>query len=225
MNILTAVPTALQVSCWVICALAWSLALYQAPWRALLSVPARQHLLLGATLFQGCFWLLNIEVRDALAIHPLAVTVMVMVFGWALAVVAGSLALVLSMGLSGLGSGELIWSNYPVDLVLSVILTATASYGVLLVVRQIQLRNLFVYMLGGGFFGAMIAVQIMVGGGVLLLHLCAADALASMVEEHYLIFMLLMFPEGFVNGAIISALTVLWPDIVKTFDDHHYLDP
>ena len=35
--------------------------------------------------------------------------------------------------------------------------------------------------------------------------------------------LLLTFPEGFLNGAVISALTVFYPDIVKTYDDVRYL--
>jgi len=33
---------------------------------------------------------------------------------------------------------------------------------------------------------------------------------------------LLLFPEGFINGMVITALTVFYPDLVKTFDDEHY---
>lgn len=40
--------------------------------------------------------------------------------------------------------------------------------------------------------------------------------------DHALV-MLLTFPEGFLNGALISALTVFYPDIVRTYDDVRYL--
>jgi len=224
-NILAGVTPLLASSCWLLCALVWGFALYKAPWKALARVSARQHLLLGAVLFQGCFWLLNVEIRDSLALHPLAMTAMVMVFGWSLATLAGSLAMLVSLALDMIVGGTLSWASFPVDIVFSVVLPASASFAVLLGIQRIRLRNLFIYMLGGGFFGAMISIQVMAGGAVLLLHLCRAHELAAVVEEHYLIFLLLMFPEGFINGAIMSMLTVFWPDIVKTFDDHRYLDP
>jgi uncharacterized membrane protein len=34
---------------------------------------------------------------------------------------------------------------------------------------------------------------------------------------------LLLFPEGFINGMLVTTLTVFYPDLVKTFDDRHYL--
>jgi uncharacterized membrane protein len=34
---------------------------------------------------------------------------------------------------------------------------------------------------------------------------------------------LVLFPEGFINGMIITTLTVFYPQVVKTFDDKHYL--
>lgn len=34
---------------------------------------------------------------------------------------------------------------------------------------------------------------------------------------------LMMFPEGFLNGMIVTTLTVFYPGLVKTFDDSYYL--
>ena len=34
---------------------------------------------------------------------------------------------------------------------------------------------------------------------------------------------LLLFPEGFINGMIVTTLTVFYPGLVKTFDDGFYL--
>jgi len=224
LNILAAVNPVLTTVCWLVCGLVWLIAVYIAPWRAFFAAGERQHSLLAAILALGCFWLLNVEVRESLALHPLAMTATVMVFGWALAIIGGALALLFSHGLDSLLEGALVWGNYPVDCVLSVVVPAGATSLVLHVIQRIRVRNLFIYMLGGGFLGAMISIQLMAAATVILLHITGATELAAMAEEHYMIFGLLMFPEGFINGAIVTLLTVLWPDIVKTYDDHRYLD-
>ena len=36
--------------------------------------------------------------------------------------------------------------------------------------------------------------------------------------------LLLMFPEAFINGMVVTAFTVFYPDVVKTFDDDYYLN-
>ena len=46
-----------------------------------------------------------------------------------------------------------------------------------------------------------------------------AGALAN-----WMFIVLLMFPEGFINGMLVTAFTVFYPDVVKTFDDAYYLD-
>lgn len=224
MNILAAVNPVLATVCWLVCGLVWLIALYTAPWRALLAASERQHFLLAAVLALGCFWLLNVEVRDSLALHPLAMTATVMVFGWALGTLAGTLALLVSHGLDSLIDGALVWGNFPVDCFLSVVVPAASTLLVLQLIQRIRMRNLFIYMLGGGFFGAMISIQLMAAAAVVLFYVSGASELAALAEEHYLIFGLLMFPEGFINGAMVTLLTVLWPDIVKTYDDHRYLD-
>ena len=112
----------------------------------------------------------------------------------------------------------------PVDYVLSVGVPGIASWLVLKLIAVIRFRNLFVYMLGGGFFGAMAAVQMIGLTSLLLFFLCAEEELLQITLEHYLLFFLLMFPEGFINGSVMTMLTVYCPDLVKTYDDHIYLD-
>jgi uncharacterized membrane protein len=41
----------------------------------------------------------------------------------------------------------------------------------------------------------------------------------------YLVFLpIAMLPEGFLNGAVLSALTAWKPEWVRTFDDRDYID-
>ncbi len=35
--------------------------------------------------------------------------------------------------------------------------------------------------------------------------------------------MLILFPEGFINGAVVSALAVFAPELLRSYDDERYL--
>ncbi len=35
---------------------------------------------------------------------------------------------------------------------------------------------------------------------------------------------LMMFPEGFINGMVVTTLAVFYPETLKTLDERHYLD-
>ena len=42
--------------------------------------------------------------------------------------------------------------------------------------------------------------------------------------DNWPLIFLMLFPEGFINGMLVTALTVFYPDVVKTFDDDYYLN-
>ena len=85
------------------------------------------------------------------------------------------------------------------------------------------MKNLFVFMLGGGFLGGMLTVQGMALSGLLYVGLFGPDPLWVIAWDNYYLSWLLMFPEGFMNGAFITVLAVMKPDLVKTYDDGAYL--
>ena len=50
----------------------------------------------------------------------------------------------------------------------------------------------------------------------------ACDVLGGDILDHAVV-LLVTFPEGFLNGTLISAFAVFYPDMVKTYDDVRYL--
>ena len=119
--------------------------------------------------------------------------------------------------------GDGLWSAWPVDSLLSVIIPAGATWVVLQLIEHISWKNLFVYMLGAGFGGAMCAVLSCGIGAVGLFWLTDSQPLLSVTKEYFYLYALLMMPEGFINGAMVSVITVFWPQMVKTYDDETYL--
>lgn len=218
MNVLTAVAAEVWLPAALVVAGGWVWALWCAPWRAWLEVPARQHATYAALLFLALFWLLNVEVREVLILHPLLVTALVMIFGGELALLIGNLALLL---------GWLIeprpWTALPLDSLLTITVPVLSTLLVLRLIERQPTANLFVYMLGGGFFGAMLGVLMM---GVVAWCVFALGGMTpqlDFLEDNYLLIVLLMFPEGFINGTVVTMLAVFRPDLLKTYDDRRYL--
>ena len=198
-------------------ALLW--AVTTAPWRQLLAKSIRQHLLFGALIALGVFWsFVSVNVNQVYSIHPLMITSVVFIFGLRFSLLIGALSLLVTHSVS-----LPHWGTLGYHYLINVVTPALVSAGVLLVIARLQIQNLFLYTLGGSFFGSMLAALSV--GGVSLLSLWLADSTLFLpVWDNAYIFALLTFPEGFSNGAIISSLAILRPDLVKTYDDDFYLD-
>ncbi|NIB41301.1 hypothetical protein HBA55_16990 [Pseudomaricurvus alkylphenolicus] len=194
-------------------------AVVKAPWAQWRSRPERQHALFAAVLGLALFWQLKVSISGLLALHPLVMMTVVMVFGPSLGMITGALALGLATLLAGAP-----WLPLGPQMLLTVVVPALAAQGVLKVVERVPGRNLFVYMLGGGFLGAMVTVQAMALATWCYVRVLGPAPLLVDVASHYYLTLLMMFPEGFINGALVSMLTVFRPELVRTYDDHHYLD-
>jgi uncharacterized membrane protein len=84
-------------------------------------------------------------------------------------------------------------------------------------------NNLFLYLLGVGFGGGILAMLVTIVAALALLLLCGQQAWAGEALENWPLIVLILFPEGFINGMIVTTLTVFYPQLVKTFDERHYL--
>lgn len=183
-------------------------ALWRAPWRALMAEQERMSSLGAAIAVLPLLWSMSPELAGGEKLHMLGMTTVTLMFGWQLAVFAGVAAglillLVGSWGLEGLAF----------NLLLTVVVPVLVSTAVLLAANRLRRTNLFVYMLGVGFFGSMIALGASLWLGSVLL---GTDL------DHALV-LLILFPEGFINGAVVSALAVFAPQLLRTYDDVRYL--
>jgi len=85
-------------------------------------------------------------------------------------------------------------------------------------------KHFFVYLMVSAHFSSMLVIAaVIVAGGALLLALGVQPW--SRVGNDYLLFLpMIMLPEGFLNGAILTMLTILRPEWVRSFDDRDYID-
>ena len=78
----------------IIYLLALGFAFKAAPWRVIRSNRVLQHMLFGATVLLMILWSMRAGISPGLGIHFLGLTVMTLVFGWDLAILAATVALI-----------------------------------------------------------------------------------------------------------------------------------
>ncbi len=195
------------------------LALWRLPWRILLGNRHLQHLFFGSTVALTLLWTLRAGISPGLGIHFLGMTLLTLMFGWDLAIVSATLAL---LGVSWVGLES--WQGFGFNGLCTIVLPALVSLGILRLVEARLAKNFFVYLFCCGFLGAAISVGIM--GLAAALSLWGLDVYPwqQVYQEYVLLLPLIMFPEGLLNGIVMTAMMVFYPDWIRTFNARIYID-
>ncbi len=67
--------------------------------------------------------------------------------------------------------------------------------------------------------GAMVCVGCVDLAALILFYLAGSNAHWVLIQDHFWLFLLMTFPEGFINGTIATAFSVFLPDLVKTYEE------
>jgi uncharacterized membrane protein len=211
----------LTTSQWIITLLLFLVILVRAlrsiDWQAFRKDNALQHSFFGAAVVLGFVWQLRAGISPGLAIHVFGITVITLMLGWALAVLAGLMALVITVIT---GREPLIM--FAANGLITVMVPAIVSHGIMLWERRRDFRNFFAYIFFCGFFGAGISVA--AAGAVMCLMLWSSGVYTfdELVHEYIRYLPLFMIPEGFVNGTFVTGLMVFHPDRLTTLDQRRY---
>jgi uncharacterized membrane protein len=200
-------------------AYAWSLsrALRWANWQRL-GYSNQLNVYLGAIVCLLLLWTLRTDIQPGFSWHLSAMVTLTLMFGWSLAVIAGSVAL---LTLTALGFND--WPGFFPTAVLFIVLPATLTQVVLGLARAYLPKHYFIYVFINAFFaGGLIAILVaMTATGLLL----AADAftLQKLIDNYLLFLPLMFFPEAVLNGWMISIMVGFKPHWVGSFRDEEYL--
>jgi uncharacterized membrane protein len=211
----------LPTSQWVVTLVLFVLVLIRAlrsiRWQGLRQDNALQHSFFGAAVVLGFLWQIRAGVSAGLSIHIFGITVVTLMLGWALAVVAGLMALVLVV-ITGREPAIMFAANGLV----TVMVPALVSHSIMMWERHRNFRNFFAYIFVCGFFGA--GVSVAAAGTVMCLMLWSSGTyeFSELIHEYIRYLPLFMLPEGFVNGAVVTGLMVFHPDRLTTLDQRRY---
>ncbi|MGY6555719.1 MAG: energy-coupling factor ABC transporter permease [Wenzhouxiangella sp.] len=211
-------PLWLMLPAWLLLlgVLAWNL--LGAPWR-LLTLNGLWPLYGAACMLLVALWWMRISVHAGLELHLLGLTSMVLLFGWRLALVGGCLALMI------LALGSVYdWTALGLNGLLGVVLPVLLAQHLHALIRQWLPQHYFVYLMVAAHFSAMLVIAAVVAAGGLLMLLLGAQPWSRVGGDYLLFLPLIMVPEGFLNGALLTMLTLLKPEWVRSFDDRDYID-
>lgn len=196
-------------------AVLWALA--RTPWVELVADTRRQHLFYGSVFVLCVLWLVRREFDSGLTFHFLGVTAVALLLNWQLAIVAGTLAQ-LALVVLGMDDALAFGANGILRVLVPVGVTMLISQGL----ERLKPTNLFSYIFVSGFFagGISAAATILLGMGVLGWAGTLAPPEGFLEVFGYML--LVMFPEAFINGTVVTGLVVFSPDWVDTFNSDRY---
>ncbi|SDG74156.1 Uncharacterized membrane protein [Vibrio xiamenensis] len=177
-----------------------------------------QHLTLAVLVVITLLWSLRAGILAGLDIHFLALTALAMMYGWKTAFV---LTLPINIMLTLLGIDHT--ALQPSNLLISNLIPLVTSYLIFMASHRWLARNIFVFIFVCGFINGAITGS---------LHLAISAAYLSLTEQYhwqviydnYLIFIVLMlFPEGLLNGMALAMLSVFKPEWLRVFSDRDYI--
>ncbi len=210
--------TTSQVVGWLIYLPLLCWAIWRTPWVELCSDQRRQHLLAGTALALFVLWLVRRDFDSGLSYHLIGMTVVALLLDWPLAMLAG---LVAQLGLLALGRHDL--AALGVNGVLLVVIPVWVTEVCALWVEKKQSRNLFVYIFFSGFFAAALAALVCILAAFAVLWLDGLFPMPPWLEDFVGYLWLVIFPEAFINGMLVTALVVFYPDWLETFNRTRYL--
>jgi uncharacterized membrane protein len=193
-------------------------ALWRAPWVELFTDSRRQHLLFGTVFALFMLWLVRRDFDTGVSYHFIGMTAVTLLLDWPLAIVG---ALVAQCGLVLLGRQDLaaVGVNGALLIVLPVLVTECCA----ILVERAQQRNPFVYIFVSGFFAAALSALLCLLLALWLLWFNERFEMPYWLEDFVGYLWLLIFPEAFINGMIVSALVVFSPEWLETFNRTRYL--
>ena len=210
--------TSSQLVIWLLFTLTMGVAIWRAPWYHL-KESGSLNILLGMIVAVIVIWMLKAGFVPGLTVHLLGTTLLTLMFGWAFAIL--SIGIVLIAHTINDGSG---WMALPLEILLLGAAPALVSYALFRFVDSQLPNNFFIYIFIVAFFGAALAAASAVLATSLAQVISGAYTAEKVWHDYTRYALLIMFPEAFITGMLMTLFVAYRPEWVSTFDDSRYLD-
>ena len=197
-------------------ALLLGLCIRKAPWQRL--TPGLQHLWLACCVTLMLVWSIKAGIKPGLNLHLLGATLLTLMFGPSLAIVALAVVLV-GVTLAG-ASG---WMSLGINLLLMAALPVLFSYAVYCQAHYKLPRHVFVYVFLDAFFTAGLAIGLSGVTAILVLAASGAYTLQFLHSNYLTYFILMGWPEALLTGMAAMLMVAYRPQWLATFSDELYL--
>jgi len=182
-----------------------------------LKTPSDAHVFFASCIVLWLIWRMSGGAMVGMEFHLLLVTTITLMFGWQFSVLCVSIA---QLGLTLEGQTE--WASYGLNVLCNGIVPVWVTYWVFRYTYTWLPRNIFVYIFGCGFAGGALSMLFSRFTGMAILVLSGAYQWENLGEEPMFV-IIMLFPEAFLNGMLITIFVVYRPQWVSSFVDQHYL--
>lgn len=176
------------------------------------------HVFLGMIVALMLIWSMKAGFAQGLSLHLVGATLFTLMFGWAFAIIGLSIVL---LGMTMMGSAG--WETYPLNAVLMVVVPVTTSYAIYYLVDRKLPNHFFIYIFLNAFFGAAIAISAIMFVSVWVMYMAEIYSMEYIIYNFLRYLPLLLFPEAFITGMLMTMFVLFFPKWVSTFDDARYL--
>lgn len=173
---------------------------------------------MGAVVLLLGLWLMKGGLKPGLSFHMLGATVLTLLMGPWLALLAMALLL---LALVAGGHGDLLALG--LNWLLAAALPVALSSLLLQLARRHLPAQLFVYVFLNAFVAGGLSLFLSGAAGMLALGLSGGYAADYLLEEALPFYFLLSWSEAFISGLVMAILIVYRPQWVASFDDAAYL--
>jgi uncharacterized membrane protein len=195
-----------------------TIALLTAPWSKLADNEA-SHVYFAAVAVVCLLWTLHAGIAPGHNYHLLGVTSLCLMFDWQFALLAVSLALLVTTW-----QGPAGWEAYAMNALVMGALPVLCTRVLLYAGQRWLTHNFFIYIFVNAFFAGAVSILLCGLAATVILALAEGEAVHRMSGDYLLFIPLLMFGEAFLNGMAMTLLVVYRPHWVSTFHDRWYLD-
>jgi len=188
-----------------------------APWSKIVDSEAL-HVYLGAIVLLIVVWILRGGIQPGLDYHLLGVTALCLMFEWQFALLAVSAILV-----AVTWHGSAGWEAFAVNALVTGAVPITLTRLFLYFVQRTLPHNFFIYIYLNAFLAGALSILLAGLVSAFIQQLAGVHPARDLVNNFLVILPMLMFGEGFLNGAAMSLVVAYRPGWVATFHDRWYL--
>lgn len=173
--------------------------------------------------FAGCvvlmvLWMVRTPIEPGFHWHLSGMVSVTLMFGWPLALLAGSIALA---GLCLLGLDD--WAGLAPSALLQVVLPVTLAQLLLRAAQRWLPRHFIVYVFGNAFFAAGLIALLSPLAVATVLWTIEAYPASTLWDSYLQLLPLMFFPEAMLNGLWMVVVVSYKPHWVRSFSDEEYL--
>lgn len=191
--------------------------IWQAPWHKLKESDSA-NIYYGTIVLLLILWSIKAGIYPGESFHFLGLTTACLMFNWPFALIATQL-LTLAITLNGQAS----WDTFA----LNNIIMGAISIGITHLLRTLAQRylphNFFIYIFFNVFFASAIGISLTGAATYILLLTSGTYPIEALNQQLLPVYLLLAFPEGLLNGIVMTMLIIYKPHYVATFYDKSYL--